>query len=124
MMQANRICVIGVVDDERQVLESLEDLLESAGYAVRPFASAHDCFLADALSHIDCLVSDIAMPGMDGIDLLRVAHAHYPRLPVIMVTANRDPGVLIAAGDAGARFVLVKPCSDELLRALRHVLSN
>src|ERR1700730_6413595 len=72
---------IAVVDDDRRILESLKNLLESADYAVRSFASAAALLESDCLAEIDCLISDIDMPVMDGFALLRVAHAARPELP-------------------------------------------
>jgi FixJ family two-component response regulator len=78
--------VVAVVDDDRSVLRSLEYLLESADYAVRLFSSATLLLDGGSLSQVDCLISDIDMPGMDGIELLRLVHAERLGLPVILIT--------------------------------------
>jgi FixJ family two-component response regulator len=80
--------VVAVVDDDLRVLESLENLLESAGYAVRLFRSARELLDRCAFAEIDCLISDIGMPFMDGCELQRLAHAARPELPVILVTGR------------------------------------
>jgi FixJ family two-component response regulator len=81
---------VAVVDDDYRVLESLESLLESAGYIVRLFPSAEAFLDANVLSEVDCLISDISMPGIDGFQLLRVAHLDRPQLPVILITGREE----------------------------------
>jgi FixJ family two-component response regulator len=86
-----------VVDDDRLVLESLEDLLESAGHRVRLFGSAAALLASGSLADIDCLISDIDLPSIDGFELLRLASASRPELPIILITghagmAKRLPG--------------------------------
>ena len=81
---------IAVVDDDRRILESLKNLLESADYAVHSFASAAALLESDWLEEIDCLISDIDMPVMDGLELLRVVHAARPALPVILITGHPE----------------------------------
>ena len=82
--------VIAVVDDDQGILESLESLLESADYEVRLFATATALLESGALSEIDCLISDVAMPLMDGFELTRAVRAGRPGLPVILVTGRPD----------------------------------
>ena len=84
------IAVIAIVDDDPSVLESLENLLESCGYGVRGFSSAAAFLEADVLTAIDCLVSDISMPLMDGIALQERVAKDRPELPVILITARHD----------------------------------
>jgi len=80
--------IIAVVDDDQRILESLEILLESADYAVRPFASANALFQSGCLAEVDCLISDIGMPLMDGFELIRVVRAERPELPIILITGR------------------------------------
>ena len=82
--------VIAVVDDDRSVLESLEMLLASAEYDVRLFSSATALLESGGLLEIDCLISDIGMPVMDGFELARTVHAARPELPVILITGRPD----------------------------------
>src|SRR5262245_43442402 len=78
--------LIAVVDDDQGILRSLEYLLESADYAVRSFTSGAGLLDADCLAQVDCLISDIDMPGIDGFELLRRIHFARPTLPIILIT--------------------------------------
>ena len=82
--------VVAVIDDDQSILRSLEYLLESADYAVRLFTSATALLDRGCLSEIDCLISDIDMPGIDGFELLRRVHAERPGLPTILITGYPD----------------------------------
>ncbi len=82
--------VVAVVDDDPRTLESLADLLEAAGYDVRLYSSAKLLCERGALSDIDCLISDIGMPDMNGIELRRVALLARPELPVILITGRPE----------------------------------
>ena len=116
---------IAVVDDDRRILESLKNLLESADYAVRSFASAAALLESDCLAEIDCLISDIDMPVMDGFELLRVAHAARPELPVILITAYPDTlKRLPALGGSRPRFFTKPFKGPELLAAVSESLLN
>jgi len=88
--------VVAVVDDDPRVLDSLENLLESAGYGVRLFSSPGALLAACNLAHIDCLISDIRMPIMDGLALAQVINDTFPELPVILITARDLPSETIA----------------------------
>ena len=82
--------VVAVVDDDQSILGSIEYLLESADYGVRRFASGTELLQSGCLPAIDCLISDIDMPGMDGFELLRLVHALRPGLPAILITGYPD----------------------------------
>jgi FixJ family two-component response regulator len=82
--------VVAVVDDDHRTLESLSDLLEAAGYDVRLYSSARMVRECGGLSDIDCLISDIGMPEMDGIELRRLALSDRPELPVMLITGRPD----------------------------------
>ena len=82
--------VVAVVDDDHRTLESLADLLEAAGYDVRLYASAKMVWTRGGLSDIDCLISDIGMPDMDGFELRRLALSVRPELPVILITGRSE----------------------------------
>jgi FixJ family two-component response regulator len=90
MTDRRRRSVIAVVDDDQRILESLEILLDSADYDVRLFSSATALLESGVLPEIDCLISDVAMPVMDGFELARAVQAARPELSVILVTGRPD----------------------------------
>ena len=81
--------VVAVVDDDPRLLESLEELLESAGYAARGFSSAGS-LLANGLSGVDLLITDIGMPGTDGFELRDLVKKARPDLPVFLITGRHE----------------------------------
>jgi FixJ family two-component response regulator len=88
-MNSYRRKVIAVVDDDSRILESLGDLLESAGYEVRLHSSGSSV-LANGISTVDCLITDIGMPVMDGFELRDQLHQLRPELPVFLISGRRD----------------------------------
>ena len=82
--------VVAVVDDDHRTLESLADLLEAEGYDVRLYSSATTVSTRGGLSEIDCLISDIGMPEMNGFELRRLARSERPELPVILITGRPE----------------------------------
>lgn len=82
--------VIAVVDDDLGMLQSIESLLSSADYDVRLFSGAAALLDSGGLPEIDCLITDVAMPLMDGLELARAVQAARPALPVILVTGRPD----------------------------------
>jgi len=86
----NQKSVVAIVDDDQRLLDSLEDLLESAGHAVRAFSSARKLLESNAAHEIDCLITDIGMPGMDGFELQRLMKDKHPDLPVILITGRHE----------------------------------
>jgi FixJ family two-component response regulator len=90
-MTMQSLSEVAVVDDDLAVLESVEDLLNSAGYAARTFSSAREFLEDGALDSVGCLVSDIRMPGMDGWELRSFLQKRRPDLPVILITAHEEP---------------------------------
>ena len=117
--------VIAVVDDDSRVRESLASLMESAGFAVRVFPLAKDLLREDFLAGTSCLITDVRMPGMDGLELQRSIQLMRPDLPVIFITAHHDDEVERCAFAQGAAFFIRKPFdAEELLGAVKIALSG
>jgi FixJ family two-component response regulator len=118
--------IIAVVDDDQRTLESLENLLESAGHTVRLFAYAAALLESGILEEIDCLISDVGMPGMDGLELLHLAHGVRPELPVILITGR--PALLLRRSspmDRDYYELLEKPLNgQELLTTVNRALRD
>jgi FixJ family two-component response regulator len=116
---------IAVVDDDQGILESLEGLLESADHAVRLFASAAALLESGCLAEIDCLISDINMPVMDGFELARVVRAARPELPIILITGHPEMlDRLPPIGPGHYRFFKKPFDGEELLAAVSDALRN
>jgi FixJ family two-component response regulator len=81
---------VAIVEDDHAVLESIANLLSSAGYLAHTFSSAREFLDDGALASIGCLVSDVRMPGMDGWELRSSVYKIRPYLPVILITAHDD----------------------------------
>jgi FixJ family two-component response regulator len=115
--------LVSVVDDDASVRESLPDLLEELGFDVRAFSSADELLASGALDRTDCLILDVAMPGMTGPDLQSELIRRGHRVPVVFITARPDEAVRTRALENGAVAYLSKPFGDtELLDAINTAL--
>jgi FixJ family two-component response regulator len=101
--------VVAAVDDDRRVRESLQSVLESAGYGALAFASAEAFLESGALSRVTCVIADVRLPGMDGTELQRRIRRDRRRLPVILITAHDDDDIRRQGLRDGAAAFLVKP---------------
>jgi len=107
--------VVAIVDDDPSVLHSIKDLMESGGLRAECFESA-EAFLAWDQRHLTtCLVTDLRMPGMSGLELQAHLVAEGSGIPIIVLTAVDDSTLRARALQAGAVGFLLKPCDDELL---------
>ncbi|UKK85337.1 response regulator [Sphingopyxis sp. BSN-002] len=110
-----KIPLVAVVDDDEAVREALCDLLMVTGLACRTFESA-PAFLGDAASRdCDCLITDVRMPGMSGIDLLEKLRSDSSDLPAIVLTSVVDEHLRARADALGALAWLPKPVTDDVL---------
>jgi FixJ family two-component response regulator len=117
--------VVAVVDDDHSILQSLEYLLESAYYSVRRFTSAIDLLDSGCLQDIDCVISDIDMPGMDGFELLEMVAAARPGLPAILITGYPDRLERMPSLSMSRPRVFTKPFQGhDLLAAVDEALSS
>jgi FixJ family two-component response regulator len=101
--------LVAIVEDDQGLLGALGSLLESAGYEVLLNSSGEDFLSSGRLQDVDCLISDIGLPGINGIELLRMVLARRADLLAIIISARSEPILLKAASDAGARHVFIKP---------------
>src|SRR5262245_19439658 len=104
-----------IVDDEPAVLDGLRLMLSTFGYACCTYASAEDFLAAVPSGSNGCLIADIRLPGMSGLDLQRELTRRGYQLPVIFITAHGDIRMAVAAVKAGAVDFLEKPIDDTLL---------
>jgi two-component system response regulator FixJ len=111
----NADVVVHIVDDEEAVRNSLAFLLGSAGYAVRTHSSASAFLVAAASISNGCLVTDLRMPDIDGVELLRRLNAAGTMLPAIVVTGPGDVQMAVEAMKNGAMDFIEKPFSDEVI---------
>ena len=117
--------VIAVVDDDQRIGESLNELLESAGYAVRLFASAEALLERDHLAEIDCIISDIDLPKIDGFELLHLVHGARPKLPVMLITGHPELVDRLSPIGRSCYRLFSKPfAAEELLGAVNDAVRN
>src|SRR5262245_25275824 len=101
--------VVAIVDDDRRVLDSVQSVLESAGYETVTFESAETFLLSGTLPNVTCIIADVRLPGMNGTELQRQIRCERRQLPVILITAHDDDDVRQQALRGGAVALLVKP---------------
>ena len=106
-----------MVDDDESVRESLPDLLKEFGFEVRAFSSAQEFLASDCVNRTGCLILDIAMPRMTGLDLQRELQHRGKKIPIVFITAQADGALRATAFEAGAVDFLLKPFSDTALLA-------
>jgi FixJ family two-component response regulator len=119
------ILPIAVVDDDASAREAMVDLIRAMGFMAVGFPSAASFLTSDAFTHACCLIVDMRMPGLSGLELCRRIAAAGRTLPTILVTAYPDEATRVLAQEIGVGFYLTKPCNpDELLQALRSILAG
>ena len=115
--------IVLVVDDDISVRESLEALLRHEGLDVETFVSAQEFLSRPPASVPSCLVLDITLPGLNGLDLQKRIAVERSEMPIIFITGHGDIPITVQAMKAGAQEFLTKPFSDEiLLNAIRNAL--
>jgi FixJ family two-component response regulator len=115
--------MVSVVDDDESLRRSLRNLLRSVGFGVETFASAEEFLRSAQREKTGCLVLDLRMTGLSGLDLLRHLAVAESRIPVVMLTAHGDEETRRQSLQAGAVAFLDKPFrGDTLLEAVRAAL--
>jgi FixJ family two-component response regulator len=112
--------LVAIVDDDQSVQRSLQDLIESDGLPAICFGSAEQFLDSEARSKAACLIADIRMPGMSGLELQAKLKAERCRIPVIFITAHGDEEMRIHAMRQGAVEFLNKPFDDAVLLEVVH----
>ena len=108
-------CLVSVVDDDESVRESLPDLLREFGFAAQAFSSAEEFLASDCVGRTRCLILDIAMPGMSGLDLQQELSLRRQKIPIVFITAVEDESVRPRVLERGAVECLFKPFSEAAL---------
>lgn len=118
-------CLVAVVDDEAEVCKALRRLLRSAGFDVLTFPSGQEFLQSVQNQQPDCLILDLHLPGLTGLDVQRHLVATAMRFPVIVITGRDEPGLGEKVIAAGAAAFLLKPVDDvELLGTVRESVSK
>lgn len=107
--------MVVIVDDDELVRESLNGLMKAAGFPALTFASAEEFLNSGKQEHTACLITDIRMPGMSGLDLQSKLNRDNVRIPIIFITAQGDEKMRMQAMRAGAVEFLAKPFNDDVL---------
>jgi FixJ family two-component response regulator len=117
--------LISIVDDDEEMREATKGLIRSLGYQAVTFASAEEFLQSDSVDSTSCLIADVQMPGLSGIDLQRDLIARGVKMPTIFITAFPEEGARRCALAAGAFGYLGKPFSeDSLLECLNCALGD
>jgi len=125
MQAMPRIPLISIIDDDEAIRRSLDDLIRSAGLRARVFSSAEAFLQSNQMSEIDCLILDLCLPGMSGLELQRqLAEGNFD-LPIILMTAHERGDQRRQAVEAGAVAFLNKPFEEaDLLNAIDRALKD
>ena len=117
--------MVAIVDDDDLMRSALQGLLKSVGLPAQAFASAEDFLKSGQQNEVGCLVADIRMPGMSGLELQAKLNADQCKIPTIFITAHGDEKMRMQALRAGAVEFMAKPFDDEaLLESVRAALES
>ena len=120
-----RVQLISIVDDDDALRNSLDDLIRSIGFRTQGFPSAEAFLSSNQACDTACLILDVRMPGMNGLELQRKMVAANWQIPIIFITSHADDGARARALKAGAVAFLYKPFrEEELLNAIDAALNH
>ena len=120
-----KLNVVAIVDDDELIRDALHGLMKAAGFPALSFASAEEFLNSGEQKHTACLIADIRMPGMSGLELQSRLNKEHHRIPIIFITAQGDEKMRMQALRAGAVEFLTKPFDDEvLLDSVRAALNS
>src|SRR5262245_48426062 len=114
-MESTEVPMISIIDDDRAVREATKGLVRSLGYNASAFASAEEFLGSERLNDTSCLITDLQMPGLSGIELQDRLIAGGHRMPIIFITAYPEESIRVRAMKAGAVCFMSKPYSDASL---------
>lgn len=118
-------CLIAIVDDDEAVREATKGLIRSMGLSAEAFSCGEDFLRSPSLCRATCLVTDVNMPGMSGLDLHQRLVASSRSIPTIMITAYPNESARTRALSAGVHYYLIKPFSEvDLLNCIRSALDQ
>jgi FixJ family two-component response regulator len=125
MATGNGTRVIAIVDDDESVRAAMQGLMRVAGYPALAFVSAEEFLNSGEQERTACLIADMRMPGMSGLELQAELNAEHHRIPIIFITAHGDEEMRIQALREGAVDFLIKPVDKEaLLASIRAALDS
>ncbi len=117
--------LVAIVDDDESVRSALQGLMKAVGLCAHSFASAEEFLESRLQEQTACLIADIRMPGMSGLELQAKLNAEHRRIPTIFITAHGDGQMRLQALRAGAVEFLAKPFDDQaLLDSVRAALES
>jgi len=117
--------LISVVDDDESVREAVEGLIESLGFRVNAFPSAKDFLASAAVADTSCMIADVHMPQMSGLELLQRLAEQGHRIPTILITAYPNESIRTRALAQGVVGYLIKPFDDDaLIKCVRAALQD
>jgi FixJ family two-component response regulator len=125
MVTQSKTKLVAIVDDDESMRNALDGLLKAVGFPARAFASAEEFLKSGQQHQTSCLIADIRMPGISGLELQAQLNAERCRIPIIFITAHGDAKMRMQALRAGAVEFLSKPFDDEvLLESVRAALES
>ena len=117
--------MVAIVDDDDSMRSALQGLLKAVGLPAQAFASGEEFLKSGQRQNTACLIADIRMPGMSGLELQAQLNADHCRIPIIFITAHGDEKMRMQALRAGAVEFMAKPFNDEaLLESVRAALAS
>ena len=114
--------LVAIIDDDESIQNALQDLIESDGLPARCFSSAEQFLDSESRYEAACLIADVRLPGMSGLELQSKLQTQRRRLPIILITAHGDADMRIRALREGAVEFLSKPFDDAVLLELVHTV--
>jgi FixJ family two-component response regulator len=125
MVTQTKPALVAILDDDELIRTALRGLLKAVGLPAQAFASAEEFLNSGQQHQIACLITDIRMPGMSGLELQTKLNTEGRRIPIIFITGHGDERLRMQALRAGAVEFLAKPFDDEvLLESVRAALEN